>query len=60
MASGKHEAQWFIFSFKTCVREEFLNGEHVVSIFLEREKAYDTTWKYGIIKRLHDMYLRGR
>ena len=30
------------------------------SIFFEFEKAYDTTWKYGIMKDLHDMDLRGR
>ena len=35
--------------FKTFVREEFLNGELMVSVFFDLEKAYDTTWKYGII-----------
>jgi hypothetical protein len=24
--------------------------QHLVSIFFEKEKAYDTTWPYGIIK----------
>ena len=46
--------------FETFVREGFLNGEHVVSIFLDLEKAYDTTWKYGIMNNIHDMDLRGR
>ena len=46
--------------FDTFVRERFLNREYVVSIFLDLEKAYDTTWKYGIMKNLHDMDLRGR
>ena len=46
--------------FETFVREGFLNREHVASIFLDLEKAYDTTWKYGIMKHLHDMDLRGR
>ena len=46
--------------FETFVREGFLNGEHVVSIFFDLEKAYGTTWKYGIMKNLHDMDLRGR
>ena len=32
----------------------------MVSIFFDFEKAYDTTWKYGIMKNLHDMDLRGR
>ena len=46
--------------FETFVREGYLKGEHVVSIFLDLEKAYDTTWKYGITKDLHCMDLRGR
>ena len=28
--------------------------------FFDLEKAYDTTWKYGILKDLHDAGLRGR
>ena len=32
----------------------------MVSIFFDLEKAYDTTWKYGIMKDLHYMDLRGR
>ena len=35
--------------FEAFVREGFLNREHVVSIFFDFEKAYDTTWKYGIM-----------
>ena len=46
--------------FETLVREGFLDREHVVSIFFDVEKAYDTIWKYGIMKNLHDMDLRGR
>ena len=46
--------------FETFVREGFLNREHVVSIFFDLEKAYDTTWKHGIMKNLHDMDFRGR
>ena len=46
--------------FETFVGEGFLNGEDVVSIFFGLEKAFDTTWKYGIMKNLHEMDLRGR
>ena len=46
--------------FETFVREGVLKGEHVVSVFFDLEKAYDTTWKYGIMKDLHEMDLRGR
>ena len=30
-----------------------------MSIFFDLEKAYDTTWKYGILKDLFDMGLKG-
>ena len=42
------------------VREGYLNGENVVSIFFDLEKAYDTTSKYGIMKGINKMDLRGR
>ena len=42
------------------IRDGFLNKQEVVSIFFDLEKAYDTTWKYGILKDLHEAGLRGR
>ena len=32
----------------------------MVSVFIDIEKAYNTTWKYRIMKDLHDMDLRAR
>ena len=55
MATGKQEAH-----FETCVREGFLNGEHVVSVYFDLEKTYDITWKYEILKDFYNMDLRGR
>ena len=31
-----------------------------MSVIFDLEKAYDTSWKYGIMKDLHDLDLRGR
>ena len=45
---------------ETFIRDAFVNREHVVSVFFYLEKAYDTTWCYGILKDLHDLGLRGR
>ena len=42
------------------IREGFIKKEHIVTIFFDLEKAYDTTWKFGIIKDLYDLKLRGR
>jgi ribonuclease HI len=46
--------------FETFIREGFVRREHVVSVFFDLEKAYDTTWKHGILKDLHNSGLRGR
>jgi ribonuclease HI len=43
----------------TWVREGLANGQHVVAIFFDLEKAYDTTWKYGILSDLFNAGLRG-
>ena len=45
---------------ETLVRESFIQGHHGVAVFFDLEKAYDTTWKYGIKKDLHSAGLRGR
>ena len=45
---------------ETFVREAFVQQQHCVAVFFDLEKAYDTTWKYGIMKDLHDAGLRGR
>ena len=44
---------------ESAVRETFIRREHMVAIFFDLEKAYDTTWKYGIMKDLYDAGLRG-
>ena len=44
---------------ETFNREAFIKNEHLVSVFFDLEKAYDTTWKYGIMKDVHDIGLKG-
>ena len=31
----------------------FIKKEYVVAVFFYLEKAYDTTWRYGILKDIH-------
>ena len=45
--------------FETFCREAFIRNQHLVSVFFDLEKTYDTTWKYGIMKDLHGFGLRG-
>ena len=40
--------------------DAFIKKEHVVAVFFDLEKAYDTTWRYGILRDLHELGLKGR
>ena len=40
---------------ETFIREAFIKKEHLVTVFFNLEKAFDTTSKYGIIKNTHDI-----
>ena len=42
------------------IRDAFIKTEHVVAVFFDLEKAYDTTWRYSILKDIHKLGLRGR
>ena len=46
--------------FESYIRDAFIKREHVVAVFFDLEKAYDTTWKYGIMKDLYDFGMSGR
>ena len=45
---------------ETSIRDAFVGRKHLVSIFFDLEKAYDTTWKHGILFDLCKTGLRGR
>jgi len=42
------------------VREAFAQQQHAVGVFFDVEKAYESTWKFGIMRDLHDAGLHGR
>lgn len=44
---------------ETVIRRAFANNQHLVSVFFDLEKAYDTTWRYGILRDLFNHGLRG-
>ena len=45
--------------FESYIRSDFVKKQHVVAIFFDLEKAYDTTWKHGILKDIHRIILKG-
>lgn len=48
-----------LINLESYIRNGFIKKEHVVAVFFDLEKAYDTTWKYGILKDLYKMGFRG-
>ena len=49
-----------LFRLETFVREAFIKKKHLTTVFFDLEKAYDTTWKYGIMRDLSDFGLKGK
>ena len=45
---------------ESVVREAFVQRQHAVGVFFDLEKAYESTWKFGIMRDLHNAGLRGR
>ena len=41
------------------VRKGVAKGEHMLSVFFDLEKAYDMTWRHGIIQDMYEAGLRG-
>ncbi|GFS10648.1 RNA-directed DNA polymerase from mobile element jockey [Elysia marginata] len=46
--------------FESGIREAFARKKQVLAVFFDLEKAYDTTWKHGILMVLYDSNFRGR
>ena len=45
---------------ETFIREAFIQKQHLTAVFFDLEKAYETAWKYGIMKDLKELGLEGR
>lgn len=57
-----HPASPFIcwsFCLETSIREAFVRRQHLVRVSFDPEKAYDGSWRYGILRDLHECGLRG-
>ena len=54
-----HSCTDILIRLETSICEAFISKKHHVSVFFDLEKAYDTAWRYGILKTLHDYEFRG-
>lgn len=41
------------------IQEAFARHEHLLCVFFDMRKAYDTTWNYGILRKMHQIGIRG-
>ena len=58
---GKHRSTTdHLVSLERYLRDAFARRQQAVGLFFDLEKAYETTWQYGIIRDLHRIGLRGR
>ena len=48
-----------IVDFEKYIYDTFLNHKHVIGIFFDLAKAHDTTWRFGILKRLSNWGMKG-
>ena len=46
--------------FSTDIASALNDREHILCVSFDLRKVYDTTWRYGILKILHDFGLRGK
>ncbi len=45
---------------ESAICDAYACRQHQVAVFFDLEKAYDTAWRFGILKALHSYGLRGR
>ena len=48
----------YLIRLETFICDAFIQNQHLVAVFFDLQKAYDTKWKHGIQQDLHDMGLR--
>ena len=44
---------------ESSICKAFASKQHHITVVFDLEKAYDTAWRYGILRVLHDIGLRG-
>lgn len=59
MVSKKHDQHDCLVRLENTVREAFIHKQHCLAVFFDLEKAYDTTWRFGILRDLAELGIRG-
>ena len=48
-----------LLKFPNQIQQGFANHSQTIGVFFDLEKAYDTTWRHGVIKQLQNMEVKG-
>ena len=54
-----HSTTDVLIRLESSICEAFASKQHHVTVFFDLEKAYDTAWRHGILKIIHESGLRG-
>ncbi|GFN93766.1 RNA-directed DNA polymerase from mobile element jockey [Plakobranchus ocellatus] len=55
-----HSTLGHLVRLETFIKNAFVRKKQVLAVFFDLEKAYDTSWRYGILKDLFDLDFRGK
>lgn len=58
--STKPKYQNQLIQLKAFIRDGLVQKYHVITVFFGLEKAYNTTWKYGIMTDIYNIGLKSR
>ena len=45
---------------EAAIQDAFVRRQHLVAVFFDLQKAYDTAWRHGILRQMHAWGFRGR
>lgn len=45
---------------ENAIQNTFIKRQHMVAVFFDLEKAFDKTWRYNILRQLHNWQIRGK
>ncbi|GFO44532.1 cell division cycle-associated 7-like protein isoform x1 [Plakobranchus ocellatus] len=55
-----HSTMDHLVRLETFIKKAFARKKQILGFFFDLEKAYDTSWRYGVLKDLFDLDFRGR
>ena len=44
---------------ESVIRDAFVRDEYVIAVFLDIEKAFDSVWHHGLLRKIHNHGLQG-